>query len=172
VKTATVSTPGGASANKRAASCDVHAPRALAEHRAQGPGAQPGGILNVNDPRKPADLPPRHDAPSPPSPTLWYPANSATSGNAGRRIAIKTLRRVIFFVIIVLGLYLLLPKLVGTEKSLKLIAHATWPLLVIAVVLEICALTGYANLFRYLLHILAIRLQLRKVMAITLSAWP
>ena len=42
-------------------------------------------------------------------------------------------------------------------------------MLVIAVVLEICALTGYANLFRYLLHILAIRLQLREVMAITLS---
>ena len=42
-------------------------------------------------------------------------------------------------------------------------------MLVVALVLEICALTGYANLFRYLLHILAIRLELRKVMAITLS---
>jgi uncharacterized protein (TIRG00374 family) len=36
-------------------------------------------------------------------------------------------------------------------------------------VLEIIALTGYANLFRYLLRVLAIRLSLRRVMAITLS---
>ena len=42
-------------------------------------------------------------------------------------------------------------------------------MLIVAIALEICALIGYANLFRYLLHILAIRLRLRKVMAITLS---
>jgi hypothetical protein len=42
-------------------------------------------------------------------------------------------------------------------------------LLVVAVALEICALVGYANLFRFVLRVLDIRLPLRQVMGITLA---
>jgi hypothetical protein len=42
-------------------------------------------------------------------------------------------------------------------------------LLVVAVLLEVAALAGYANLFRYILRVLDIRMRLREVWAITLS---
>lgn len=90
-------------------------------------------------------------------------------GARAGRVAIKALRRIIVFLIIVLGFYLLLPKLVGAGKSFKLLDEAAWPLLITAVFIEVLALTGYANLFRYLLHVLAIRLRQRQVMAITIS---
>lgn len=66
-------------------------------------------------------------------------------------------------------LYLLLPRLVGAEKAGELISQANWVLLVIAVVIEGVALTGYANLFRYILHVLDIRMSLLTMVEIVLA---
>jgi uncharacterized protein (TIRG00374 family) len=70
----------------------------------------------------------------------------------------------------VLALYLLLPKLVDTEQTLEYVSRASFLLLGAAVALEIAALAGYANLFRYILRVLDIRMRLREVWAITLSS--
>jgi glycosyltransferase 2 family protein len=88
-----------------------------------------------------------------------------TRGNAIK----KTLRHIIVFAIIVLALYLLLPKLVDTQETVQYISHASYVLLGAAVALEIAALAGYANLFRYVLRVLDIHMLLREVWAITLS---
>jgi uncharacterized protein (TIRG00374 family) len=69
----------------------------------------------------------------------------------------------------VLALYLLLPKLVDTQQTVEYISNASYALLAGAVALEIAALAGYANLFRYVLRVLDIRMRLREVWAITLS---
>ena len=68
------------------------------------------------------------------------------------------------------ALYLLLPKVVNTEKTFALLSHASYVLLAFAVVLEVCALLGYANLTRFVLRVLDIRLRLTDVLAITLSS--
>ena len=81
----------------------------------------------------------------------------------------KTLRHIIVFAVIVLALYLLLPRLVDTQATVKYVSHASYALLGAAVALEIAALAGYANLFRYVLRVLDIRMRLREVWAITLS---
>jgi len=69
----------------------------------------------------------------------------------------------------VLALYLLLPKVVDTEQTLKYISHASYRLLFAACVLEVAALAGYANLFRYILRVLDVRLRLHEAWAITIS---
>jgi len=69
----------------------------------------------------------------------------------------------------VLALYLLLPRLVDTQQTLQYISRASYFLLGVAVALEVAALAGYANLFRYVLKVLDIRMRLREVWAITLS---
>ena len=81
----------------------------------------------------------------------------------------KTLRHIIVFAVIVLALYLLLPRLVDTQQTVEYISNASYVLLGVAVALEIAALVGYANLFRYILRVLDIRMRLREVWAITLS---
>lgn len=82
----------------------------------------------------------------------------------------KTLRHILIFAILVLALYLLLPKLVNTRETLDYVSHASYALLALAIVLEVAALLGYANLFRYILVVLDIRLRLREVLSITLSS--
>lgn len=67
------------------------------------------------------------------------------------------------------ALYLLLPRLVDTQQTLDYISGASYVLLVLAVLLEVAALLGYANLFRYILRVLNIRMRLREVLSITLS---
>ena len=88
----------------------------------------------------------------------------------GERTIKKTLRNIIVFAVIVLALYLLLPRLVDTQETLQYISRASYVLLAVAVLLEIAALAGYANLFRYILRVLDIRMLLRDVWAITLSS--
>jgi uncharacterized protein (TIRG00374 family) len=95
----------------------------------------------------------------------WRERPPTPGGNAIK----KTLRHIIVFAVIVLALYLLLPKLVDTQETVKYISHASYVLLGAAIALEIAALAGYANLFRYLLRVLDIRMRLREVWAITLS---
>jgi uncharacterized protein (TIRG00374 family) len=92
-----------------------------------------------------------------------------TVAHPGGRTSIKTLRRILFFLVIVAVLYLLLPRLVSTEKTLHLLAQASIPLLVVGLLLEITALVGYANLFRFVLHVLDVRMHFREVMSVTLS---
>jgi len=82
----------------------------------------------------------------------------------------KTLRHIIVFAVIVAALYLLLPRIVDTEQTLEYLSDASYALLVLAIVLEATALLGYANLFRYILRVLDIRLRLHEVLAITLSS--
>ncbi len=68
-----------------------------------------------------------------------------------------------------LALYLLLPKVVDTEQTLKYVSHASYRLLLAACALEVAALAGYANLFRYILRVLDVRLRLHEAWAITIS---
>ncbi len=81
----------------------------------------------------------------------------------------KTLRHIIVFAAIVVALYLLLPRLVDTQQTVEYISGASYVLLALAVALQVAALLGYANLFRYVLRVLDIRMRLREVLAITLS---
>jgi glycosyltransferase 2 family protein len=85
------------------------------------------------------------------------------------RTTIKALRRSIIFLVIVAVLYLLLPKLIDSEKSIEYLRQGAWQLLLVAVVLEFIALLGYANLFRHLLDVLDIRLSLRRMYGIVLA---
>jgi uncharacterized protein (TIRG00374 family) len=80
------------------------------------------------------------------------------------------LRHVLVFLLIVGTLYLLLPRLVDAERTLDLFAQADFWLLALAVVLESAALVGYANLTRYVLRVLDIRLRLLEVFSVTLGS--
>jgi uncharacterized protein (TIRG00374 family) len=93
----------------------------------------------------------------------------ADARGRGRPPIKKTIRHIIVFAVIVLVLYLLLPKLVDTEQTVALLTRASWVLLAAAIALEVMALLGYANLTRYILKVLDIHLRLREVLAITLS---
>ena len=88
----------------------------------------------------------------------------------GRKPIKKTLRHIAVFALIVVILYLLLPRLVDTETTLALMTHASYVLLAIAVALQCLALLSYANLLRYILKVLDIRIRLRDVLGITLSS--
>jgi hypothetical protein len=88
----------------------------------------------------------------------------------GRKPIKKTLRHIAVFALIVVVLYLLLPRLVDTETTLTLLTHASYVLLAAAVALQCLALLSYANLLRYILKVLDIRIRLRDVLAITLSS--
>ena len=101
--------------------------------------------------------------------TLGGPAGAGGPADPWGDAIRKTLTRIIVFAVIVLALYLLLPKLVDTQQTLDYISNASYVLLGLAVLLEIAALAGYANLFRYILRVLDIRMLLREVWAITLS---
>lgn len=68
-----------------------------------------------------------------------------------------------------MALYLLLPRIVDTQQTMQFISRASYVLLGLAVALEILALAAYANLFRYVLRVLDIRLRLLEVWSITLS---
>lgn len=87
----------------------------------------------------------------------------------GRGAIKKTLRHIAVFAVIVGALYLLLPRLVDTEKTLAYLSQASYVLLGLAVALQVLATFAYANLFRYVLKVLDIRLRLVEVLGITLS---
>ncbi len=82
----------------------------------------------------------------------------------------KTLRHILIFAVIVAALYLLLPRVVDTQETVRLLTQASYALLALAVVLEVAALLGYANLTRYILKVLDIRMRLVEVLSITLSS--
>jgi len=88
----------------------------------------------------------------------------------GRTAIRKTLRNIIVFGLIAAALYLLLPRLVDTEETLALVGGAEYALLALALALEICALLGYANLTRYVLRVLDIRMRLYEVLSVTLGS--
>jgi uncharacterized protein (TIRG00374 family) len=79
-------------------------------------------------------------------------------------------RHIVVFALIVVALYVLLPRVVDTEKTVELLSEASYWLLGVAVVLEILATLAYANLFRYILKVLDIRMRLIEVLSITLSS--
>ena len=91
-------------------------------------------------------------------------------GSPGSTPIKKTLRHIIIFVVIVAALYLLLPRVVDTETTLALLSDASYWLLGMAVVLEVLATLSYANLFRFVLSVLDIRLRIVEVLAITLTS--
>ena len=74
------------------------------------------------------------------------------------------------FGVIAAALYLLLPRLVDTEETLRLLGGAEYFLLALAVLLEICALLGYANLTRFVLRVLDIRMKLYEVLSVTVGS--
>jgi len=85
------------------------------------------------------------------------------------RSTARAIRRVVYFLLIVVVLYLLLPRLVGPERALGLLRRARWPLLVVAVVCEAISLVGYTDLFRHILGVLDVRLTFRRVLNIVLA---
>lgn len=91
--------------------------------------------------------------------------------SASRTPIKKTLRRIAIFAVIVLVLYLFLPKLIDVEKTIAMLSGASYVLLAIAICFEALALLSYANLFRFVLSILDIRLRLREVLGITMSSF-
>lgn len=99
---------------------------------------------------------------------LWY-CHEPDEGSPGSTPIKKTLRHIIIFVVIVATLYLLLPRMVNMEETLALLSNASYVLLGLAVVLEVLATLSYANLFRFILRVLDIRLRLIDVLSVTLS---
>ncbi len=89
---------------------------------------------------------------------------------AGSEPIKKTLRNIIVFALLIGALYFLLPQLVDTKSTIELLTEASYWLLGLAVVLEILAILAYANLTRYILRVLDIRLRLLEVLSITLSS--
>ncbi|MEZ5126387.1 MAG: lysylphosphatidylglycerol synthase transmembrane domain-containing protein [Thermoleophilia bacterium] len=71
---------------------------------------------------------------------------------------------------LVAALYLLLPRLVDTQQTLQLLQQANYWLLALAVILEALAIVAYANLTRFILAVLAVKLRLFEVLSITLSS--
>ena len=147
---------------------------AVGGRRRGGAGVPPDQLLAA-DPRRARHLrerplafhagrpPPSGSSPRrPASACLWY-CPDVQDRRGGRSagpqgIAIKkTLIRIVVFAVIVLALYLLLPKLVDTQATIQYISRASYVLLGVAVALEVAALAGYANLFRYILRVLDIR---------------
>jgi len=88
----------------------------------------------------------------------------------GRTTIGKTLRNIIVFGVIAAALYLLLPRLVDTEDTLALLGGADYLLLAFAFLLEVVALLGYANLTRFVLRVLDIRMRLYEVLSVTLGS--
>jgi hypothetical protein len=74
------------------------------------------------------------------------------------------------FGVIAATLYLLLPRLVDTEETLQLIGGAEYALLALALVLEVVALLAYANLTRFVLRVLDIRMRLYEVLSVTVGS--
>ncbi len=68
------------------------------------------------------------------------------------------------------ALYLLLPRLVDTEETFALLSRAEYALLGLAVALEVGALLGYANLTRFVLRVLDIRMRLHEVLSVTVGS--
>lgn len=81
----------------------------------------------------------------------------------------RAVRRSVVFLILIIVLYLLLPRLIGEGKALELLRDASWPVLAVAVAVEFAALLGYANLFRHLLRVLDIRASLARMYGIVLA---
>ena len=74
------------------------------------------------------------------------------------------------FGVIAATLYLLLPRLVDTEETLQLIGGAEYALLALALVIEVVALLAYANLTRFVLRVLDIRMRLYEVLSVTVGS--
>jgi hypothetical protein len=100
---------------------------------------------------------------------LWYCLEPGGRPPGGREAIKKTLRHIVVFAIIVLALYLLLPRLVDTRTTLAYLSNASYALLALAALLEVLATLAYANLFRYILAVLDIRMRLSWVFWVTLA---
>jgi uncharacterized protein (TIRG00374 family) len=74
------------------------------------------------------------------------------------------------FGVIAATLYLLLPRLVDTQETLQLIGGAQYALLALALVIEVVALLAYANLTRFVLRVLDIRMRLYEVLSVTVGS--
>lgn len=55
-------------------------------------------------------------------------------------------KKLIYLFLIIIGLYLLLPKLVGLEQALKLVVNMKWYFLILALLAEVASYTGAAVL--------------------------
>jgi uncharacterized protein (TIRG00374 family) len=81
----------------------------------------------------------------------------------------STVRRVALFALLVVVLYLLLPRLLSGGKALELLKDADWRIIGVAVMIEFVALLGYANLFRHILRVVDIRVRLISMYNIVLA---
>ena len=81
----------------------------------------------------------------------------------------RTVRRVALFALLVVVLYMLLPRLVSGGRAIELLKDADWMILGVAVAIEFIALLGYANLFRHILRVVDIRVRLASMYTIVLA---
>ena len=73
------------------------------------------------------------------------------------------------FALLVVVLYMLLPRLLSGGRALDLLRDADWRIIGVAVVIEFVALLGYANLFRHILRVVDIRVHLARMYSIVLA---
>jgi len=95
-------------------------------------------------------------------------ADRAPEGTLGRRRG-HPLRAALIFLLIVVALFLILPRLAGQKHALQLLADASVPLLILAVAVETVALVFYSLLFRRLLGLLEFPVTLGLALRINLA---
>ena len=79
------------------------------------------------------------------------------------------LRAALIFVLIVVALFLIVPRLAGQRHALDLVRKASWPLLVIAVCAEVASLVFYSLLFRRVMRLLQHPVNLALALRINLA---
>ncbi len=79
------------------------------------------------------------------------------------------LRAALIFLVIVVALFLILPRLAGQRHAVDLVRRADWALLVLGVVLETVSLVFYSMLFRRLLGLLQFPVTLALALRINLA---
>ena len=79
------------------------------------------------------------------------------------------LRAALIFLVIVVALFLILPRLAGQAQAVDLVRRANWGLLVLAVALETVSLVFYSLLFRRLLGLLQFPVTLVLALRINLA---
>lgn len=93
------------------------------------------------------------------------------TGDLAERAIKKVIANLIIFGVIAVGLYFLLPRLVGTRDAFSLITKANYWWLGVALLAEIASFMGYAFLTRFVFRLLKAELSLGLVTRINLSGF-
>lgn len=92
-------------------------------------------------------------------------------GDTAERAIKKVIANLIIFSVIAVGLYFLLPRLIGTTDAFSLITKANYWWLGAALLMEVASFMGYAFLTRFVFRVLGAELGLGLVARINLSGF-